>query len=267
MSDIPLTRALRTGYQALFASCVVNAATEQGVDRIARALVADRARYARVATPLGVPWTFVAVLHVLESGRDFRTHLHNGDSLTARTIKVPLGRPRSEPPFTWEISADDALRLHHFHRVRDWSLAATLWRLERYNGFGYRRFHPDVLSPYLWSGSNHYRRGKYRSDGVWDGELVSTQIGGAVLLRRLAELGQIQLPTPDGVDDPDSQPLVVGFHEQRPRDADVRTRATALQHWLNTHPGIFLREDGWPGPATAAAYRRVIGHPLPGAPP
>lgn len=266
MSNLPLTLTLRREYDALFATCLVNAATEQGVDRIAWALIADRERYERVGTPVGVPWSIVGVLHALEASRDFRTHLHNGDPLNARTVKVPTGRPRGEPPFTWELSAADALRLHNFHRARDWSLVASLWRLERYNGFGYRRFHPDVLSPYLWSGSNHYRRGKYRSDGVWDRDLVSAQIGGAVLLRRLAELGQSGFSRVGERADPDPSHLVIGFHAQRPRDADVRQRAIKLQHWLNTHPGIFLREDGWPGPATAAAYRRVTGHALPGTP-
>ncbi len=266
MSDVALTRGLQREYEALFASCVVNPAWELQIDRIARAVVADRGRYEGVAAPLGLPWMFVAVLHSLEASRDFRSHLHNGDPLAARTVKVPVGRPHADPPFTWEHSAADALRLHNFHRARDWSLAATLWRLERYNGFGYRRFHTGVLSPYLWSGSNHYQRGKYRSDGVWDRDLVSTQIGGAVMLRRLAELQQIDLSTVDDSRDAVLAPLVVGFHAQRPRDADLRTRGVALQHWLNTHPGIFLREDGWPGPATAAAYRRVTGHPLAGAP-
>ena len=41
----------------------------------------------------------------------------------------------------------------------------TLYELERYNGFGYRDRRPQVLSPYLWSFSNHYSRGKYVADG------------------------------------------------------------------------------------------------------
>ncbi len=123
-----------------------------------------------------------------------------------------------------------------------------------------------MLSPYLWSGSNHYRRGKYRSDGEWDPDLVSRQIGSAVLLRRLAELDWFD-PTEDAHNAADTgSPLVVGFHRSRPRDANVLRQALALQRWLNVHPGIYLREDGWPGARSADAYLRVTGHALPGAP-
>ena len=44
-----------------------------------------------------------------------------------------------------------------------------LFRLEAYNGSGYRDKHPDVKTPYLWSFSNHYTRGKYVADGTVSG--------------------------------------------------------------------------------------------------
>jgi len=38
----------------------------------------------------------------------FKLHLHNGDPLTARTVNVPKGRPKTgQPPFAWGISAKD----------------------------------------------------------------------------------------------------------------------------------------------------------------
>jgi lysozyme family protein len=52
-----------------------------------------------------------------------------------------------------------------YHLGNDWSTPAVLHRLEGFNGYGYRKFHPNVPSPYLWSGSNHYTRGKYIADG------------------------------------------------------------------------------------------------------
>jgi lysozyme family protein len=48
---------------------------------------------------------------------------------------------------------------------QDWSLAGLLYRLEAYNGFGYRKHHPEVLTPYLWSFSST-TAGKYVQDGV-----------------------------------------------------------------------------------------------------
>ena len=86
----------------------------------------------------------------MESSLNFKRHLHNGDPLTARTVHVPSGRPRQgDPPFTWEQSAADALTLRNLGPRTDWSLSGTLYALEGYNGWGYRRYHPEVFSPYL----------------------------------------------------------------------------------------------------------------------
>jgi lysozyme family protein len=59
--------------------------------------------------------------------------------------------------------------------------------LERFNGWGYRRHDIDVPSPYLWSFSNHYTRGKFTKDRVFSPTTVSKQCGAAVLLKRMVE--------------------------------------------------------------------------------
>jgi hypothetical protein len=76
-------------------------------------------------------------------------------------------------------------------RWQDWSLAGVLYRLEAYNGFGYRKHHPEVRTPYLWSFSQHYGAGKYVQDGVWSPTAVSQQCGAAVLLRGLVDRKQV----------------------------------------------------------------------------
>jgi lysozyme family protein len=127
-----------------------------------------------------VPWYFT--IH----NRSDMNHqaLHNGDPLSARTVQVPAGRPpKGQPPFTWEESAADALALKRLDAQTDWTLAGTLYQLECYNGWGYRRHHPHVLSPYLWSFSGHYTCGKYVADGRWSEAATSRQCGAAVLLR------------------------------------------------------------------------------------
>jgi peptidoglycan hydrolase-like protein with peptidoglycan-binding domain len=43
-----------------------------------------------------------------------------------------------------------------------------------------------VPSPYLWSFSNHYTRGKYVADGRFSPTAVSQQVGAAVLLKQLS---------------------------------------------------------------------------------
>ena len=151
----------------------------------------SRARYQAIGQRTGVPWYVIATIHGLEASFNFRAHFHNGDyPLSRRTHQVPAGRPLVWlPPSDWEDSVADALRLLGFTGASDWSLPRTLYRLEAYNGFGYRRI--GRISPYLWSFSSHYDRGKYVSDGTFDARARSQQCGAAVLLKLLADAGEI----------------------------------------------------------------------------
>src|SRR4051812_26083571 len=109
-----LTEDLRDEYRELFRTARVRPARKAQVDQIVDALVAKKARYKRVGGPLEIPWWFVAVIHQLESARNFNTHLHNGDPLTHKTVHVPKNRPPGSPPFTFEESARDALTMEGF---------------------------------------------------------------------------------------------------------------------------------------------------------
>ena len=192
MAGVALTSALRAEYQDLFDTCKVAENHEAEVGRIVGRIEANRSRYETVGVPLGIPWHVVAVIHNMEASLAFTTHLHNGDPLTARTVHVPKGRPpQGDPPFPWEVSAADALRFDEFDQWTDWTLPGTLYKLEGYNGWGYRRNHPAVFTPYLWSYSNHYTRGKYIADGKWSDTAVSQQCGAAVILRQMVEKGTI----------------------------------------------------------------------------
>jgi hypothetical protein len=192
----------------------------------------------------------------MECGQNFTQHLHNGDPLSARTTHVPAGRPREgAPPFTWEESAADALKGEGLPDWDDWSIPGMLYTLEGYNGWGYRRFHPEVKSPYLWSGTNHYSSGKYVADNKWSATAVSAQIGTATLLRRIAEKGELDVEAP-----------VVDAALFRFAPKKVAPRGSELQRFLNSFPGIFLKEDGKLGPKTSDACRQVFGHYLAGDP-
>lgn len=175
---------LRDEYTSFFNQCSALPSRQALVDGMAQKVRNNRARYEAVAGPLGMPWAMVGVIHSMEASLSFATHLHNGDPLTARTHHVPAGRPANgNPPFTWEESAIDALKLMNFDSITDWSTARMLFELERYNGFGYRQF--ELPSPYLWSFSNIYRQGKFINDGIFDPEAVSKQCGAALLLKAL----------------------------------------------------------------------------------
>ena len=147
----------------------------------------------------------------------------------------------------------------------DWGLAGTLYQLERYNGWGYRLYHPHVLSPYLWGFSNHYRQGKYVSDGTWSDTAVSRQCGAAVLLRRMAENGFVEFEDQPLAKE-DTSPLIVRYSTNKPVNSDSSASAENLQRWLNTFPGIFVKIDGIPGNRTSEAYKKVSGYYLPGDP-
>jgi lysozyme family protein len=146
--------------------------------------------YRDIESELGLPWEVMGSIHSLETGLRFDRHLHNGDSLSARTTHVPKGRPPTgEPPFAWRVSAIDALTSQGVKNIHTWDIPHTLFFLEAYNGFGYRLSHPEVKSPYLWSMTNYYLRGKYAADGKWSSRLVSAQVGAVALLKSLGFMG------------------------------------------------------------------------------
>lgn len=265
---VSLTNALRAEYKRLFETCEIRPGRRGAVDTITGNILSNKDRYVGAGKPLGIPWYFIGFVHSLESSLSFKKHLHNGDPLTARTVQVPAGRPAAgAPPFTWEVSAADSLAFQRLDRVTDWSLAGTLFQLEKYNGFGYRSRTPVIPSPYLWSFSNHYTKGKFVADGRFDENAVSQQCGAVALLRRMAERQIVAFdaegnpvagsaPAPDA----DAEPFVT-FSETIESDA-----ARKLQRQLNTFPGIFLQVDGVPGSKTSDALKRATGHFLKGDP-
>lgn len=203
--SFPLTDALRQQYQDLFNSCVINSGHVDDVTHVIAGIMPNQARYHSISAPLGIPWYFVALVHQLEASLSFSRHLHNGDPLTGRTVNVPAGRPLvGHPPFTWEQSAMDALRYRAMANLSDWSLPATLYRLEGYNGYGYQSLHPRINSPYLWSFSNHYTRGKFTCDHGFDPHAVSQQCGSAVILFQMAHSGLVTFAATVGAGAPGS---------------------------------------------------------------
>jgi len=151
-------------------------------------------RWYKVAQEVCCPWYFVAIIHAMEGAFSFRSHLHNGDTLRRKTVHVPRGRPAIwNPPNNWESSAADALRFDGFQGLSDWSLERTLYRWEAYNGFRSRR--NGINTPYLWSFSNHYSKGKFVADNVWDPNAVSKQCGAAVMLKLLVDRKLVSIPS------------------------------------------------------------------------
>jgi lysozyme family protein len=176
---------LKPNYTSLWETMVINTQRLSVVNTQAARILKSIEQYKAVEEITGVPWVFIGIIHSLECDCQFNKHLHNGDPLTARTVQVPAGRPlKGNPPFSWKDSAVDAITMKKLSGANDWSIEGILYQLEAYNGWGYRLYH-NTNTPYLWSGSNHYTKGKYASDGNYDTELVSKQIGAALLLKVL----------------------------------------------------------------------------------
>ena len=187
--DMPTYNELREEYARLWASMEIRPSKAADIEATASKIISRKTRYKAVQDETGVPWFVVGVIHAMEGGCDFATHLHNGDSLARRTVQVPAGRPKAgTPPFSWKESACDALNMKSLGQIKDWSAERICYELERYNGWGYRTYHASVLSPYLWSGTNHYSRGKYIADGKWSSSAVSGQSGAMAILKRMAEM-------------------------------------------------------------------------------
>lgn len=180
--------SLKDEYRRLFDACEVLAERKPNIDYYVRQLERNRDAYQAVEQQTRVPWLFTGILHGMECGFSFQRHLHNGDPLTARTVRVPADHPRAgEPPFPWLVSAVDAVQLKRLDQETDWSIPRQLFHFERFNGFGYRR--RGIPSPYLWSFSNLYRKGKFVADGVFDPEAVSKQSGAGVILKAATARG------------------------------------------------------------------------------
>ena len=168
---------------------------------VARRLVASKARYLPVSSQTGVPWFIIAVIHEREAGQDWAASLAQGDPWDRRSVHVPKGRG---PFANWREAAVDALVncAPYAARWKDWSAGGALTLLEQYNGLGYSA--RGLPSPYLWSGTDQYVRGKYVRDGVFDANAIDQQLGCAGLIRAMMQLdptiaftGGRVIPPPD----------------------------------------------------------------------
>ncbi|TBW32609.1 hypothetical protein EYW49_21975 [Siculibacillus lacustris] len=235
---------LSAEYGRLWSTAVVRGAWSAEARQTAAKILRDRARYEAIGADdrSRAPWWWIGVIHHMECGGQFDRHLANGDPLTSRTRQEPPGLPRDgKPPFTFEEGAVAALEIKHVSKVEDWSIERALYGWEVYNGLGYRDNHPETLSPYLWSGTNHYTSGKYVRDHVWSASAVSGQIGAAAILAALIALcPEIPIALPDGVH-ADPPPALAGFELEA-----VQRALKGLGYYTGT-------PDGKPGRLTTQA--------------
>lgn len=228
--------ALQSEYASLWRAMVPDASRDGAFLGACRKMQAGMVAYRKVEAVTGVPAAVIAVIHIREANGDFATHLHNGDPLNQRTYHVPAGRPTiGDPPFTWEESATDALRFQGLTGLQ-WTIEQAAFRLEGYNGFGYRN--RGLRSPYLWGGTNQQEPGKYVADGKFDPATVDRQLGCMPLLAKLWSLdpslalslagSPAQEPPPVRPPIPDAPPVIVPMPRPRPPQAPSPATQGAL---------------------------------------
>jgi lysozyme family protein len=170
-----------------WSTCIIEPLAMMEVRTVSAKLLQFRHKYETIERKCGVPWYLVGVLHYRESSFSFERNLCNGEDLDHITTMVPKGRG---PYHTWEESAIDALMLQNLHLIPHWSIERVIFEAERYNGFGYRK--RGLESPYVWAYSNyHDGRGIYDTDGHFNPDKKTSQLGIAVVLVYLTTLGAI----------------------------------------------------------------------------
>lgn len=178
--------ALRQDYNEKWKGLEIRPEWRHEVDDSVLRIARGQQTYREIEAATGVPWFVVGLIHELEASCNFSRQLHNGDLLTARTRNEPKGRPAAgSPPFTFMQSAVDALACDALDTWKEWDIAGISWKMEGFNGFGYRK--KAVENPYLYSGSNWYHKGKYVADGLYVASRVSKQLGCIVILRALVD--------------------------------------------------------------------------------
>jgi lysozyme family protein len=241
---------------------------------VAKRLVAAKARYQAVERATGVPWPFIAVTHQRESSQNWNRSLAQGDPWNEVSKHVPAGRG----PFgSWEAAAIDALVNcgPYASRNKDWSIGGLLTLLERYNGLGY--VNKGLPSPYIWSGTDQYNKGKYVADGVFDANEVDKQLGCAGLIMAMMSLdqsinfdgGAITQTTTEPVRDGEwlqASLNRLGANPQLDVDGIVGAATRNAVRAFQLNQGLVV--DGLVGPATFAAIDAALagGKKLPTMP-
>ncbi|MGM5019214.1 hypothetical protein [Tardiphaga sp. 367_B4_N1_1] len=147
--------------------------------------MANKSIYRELSALTGVPWFVIAVIHQREASGSFGANIANGQAWSKKTTIVPIGRG----PFTsFKEAALDALKncAPYASKWKDWTPGGTLALLEQYNGLGY--YTRGVPSPYIWSGTDQYKSGKYIRDHVYDPKTVDSQLGCAGLILAMMTL-------------------------------------------------------------------------------
>ncbi len=252
-----VSAAWAENYQSLWDNMQIRDDWKSIAQNVAKKIVNGQAKYAAAVAGTTIPWWFIGVVHMMEGGLDFGTHLHNGDPLTARTVNHPAGHPAviQGLPIDWVYSAKDSIVYERLDKVTDWSLTSVLYHWHRYNGISneYKRRH--IPTPYLWSGTQHYIKGLYTSDHHFEADRVSKQIGAAVLLRALIEIKAVSLVANQGAA---LKNKVATAQNLVSNPAAAAQHVASLELDLSGEPFRHLTEElQYPGPISVGSKKKM----------
>ena len=162
-----------------------------------KAFVKNKSMYKKVAKKAKVPAQLVAAIHYRENTSDclggkFDSYLHNGDMLGKETVNEPKGIFYPKGQFV--RAAQNAIDMKSSYRGR-YKLSATSKDFVgmcsfalTYNG------KPESKriwqhSPYVFSGTNINKKGKYTDDSGYDPNVVDKQVGVFLLIDKIYTIG------------------------------------------------------------------------------
>lgn len=177
-------REMATRLQTLWDTCEVRPQYRGQVKAGADLCRKGEATYRDASKLIHIPWEVIAVIHKMEGANNFKACMHNGELIIGTGRKTTLV-PKGRGPFaTWIDSCVDAIGVESRRPAGfKFDIANTLYYLTMFNGFGYEN--KGINTPYLWSFTNHYTKGKYVRDGVYDANAVSKQCGAVPVLKEL----------------------------------------------------------------------------------
>jgi len=142
-------------------------------------------KYSDVPEKTGIPAVWIAASFEREASSDFRDSPAQGDPWNRKSVHVPANRG---PFSSWEEAALDAYHLDGLDKVGQghWSWELCCYYGELFNGPGYHSH--GIPSPYLWGGTNIQKPGKYVRDGVFDPNVMDSQLGIIPIMRRMIDM-------------------------------------------------------------------------------
>lgn len=178
-------------YVYLWSICTING-LQNSIQHFVKIILANKSQYQQVQARTNVPWYVVASDHMKEASCDFTKCLANGQPWDQKTTIVPIG---FGPWTSWVEAAVWAYEHQGISGRSDWTLANCFFRLEGFNGFGYRTGKmqgttPLNASPYIYNATPFYEKGLAVADHTFDSNKVDDNPGCMALLKALELAGE-----------------------------------------------------------------------------